>query len=97
MSDFEIRVSGGTDPNRLAGSISAAFSEGKEVVLCTIGPGPTNQAVKAVCVANRFLASQGVLLGIIPGLCTRLILDKESQREIPWVVTILRLKNIMAG
>jgi stage V sporulation protein SpoVS len=90
---LEIRVSAKTAANSLAASICAAYNEGREIMLSAIGPMPVAQAFKAVCVANRTLASKGVMLAIIPGLITRDIHDKESNAEIPWVVSTLKLMD----
>lgn len=92
----EIRVSSSTPCNSLAGSIVAAYGEGKEITLSAIGPQPVTTAVKAVCVANRTLAPQGVMFCIIPGLITRQIVDARADGEKrPWVITLLHLRNIL--
>lgn len=96
-SSIEIRVSSKTGCNDLAASIVIAFGEGKEILLSAIGPVPVAQAFKAVCVANRQLASRGVVFAIIPGLITKQIMDKATAQEVPWVVSVLRLRNILDG
>lgn len=94
----EIRVSSSTPCNSLAGSIVAAYAEGKELTLSAIGPVPVATAVKAVCVANRTLAPQGVVLCIVPGLITRDIIDTRANGEKrPWVITMMRLRNLLDG
>jgi stage V sporulation protein S len=92
--ELEIKVRSDTPPNRLAGSIYSAFVEGKNIVLTAIGPVPISQAIKAVYLANRFLAPHGVLLAIVPSMSSRNIVDKATHEEMPWVVTFLRLENI---
>lgn len=94
---IEIKVSAKTSCNALGMSIVAAYNEGKEIVLSAIGPVPVSQAMKAVCVANRSLASKGIVLCIIPGLITRVIFDKHSSQEMPWVIAIMRLRNVLEG
>lgn len=93
---LEIRVKASTHPNKLAGSIFAAFMEGRDIVLTAIGPVPISQAYKAVVVANRYLAPKGVMLAIIPGLSSRPIFDKESGTTVQWVVAFFTLRDIMA-
>lgn len=98
MSDelLEIKVRSSTPPNQLAGSIYAAYMEGKEIVLSAIGPVPISQALKAVCVCNRYLAPKGVILAIIPTLLTRPIIDKQTNESVQWVVSLLRLRNVVS-
>lgn len=94
MSDLlEIKVKSSTDPNQLAASIVAAYDEGKDVTLLAIGPIPVSQAVKSVHVSNRYLASRGIMLVIVPGMENRLIYDRATDKKIPWIVITLRLEN----
>jgi len=93
---IDIRVSTKTNPQALAGSISAAFSDGKDIRLYAIGPFPISQAFKAVCIANRALAPRGVMLGIIPGLETKELMDRESNQPVPWVISVMRLIDILS-
>lgn len=92
---LEIKVSSSTDPNALGGSIVAAYREGKQVFLCAIGPIPVATSYKGVVVANRILAPMGTLLAIIPGLVTREIMDRHTQKLTPWIVSLMRLRNIL--
>jgi len=93
---LEIRVSTKTNSQALAGSITNAYIEGKEISLAAIGPLPISQAFKAVCIANKTLASRGTLLCIVPGLESRELLDRETQKPVPWVVSVLRLMDILS-
>lgn len=95
---LEIKVRAKTHCNDLAGSIVAAWNEGKEIVLSAIGPVPVSQAIKAVCVANRGLASRGVILIIIPGLVMKEMPDLENPgKTVQWVVTKMRLKDLLGA
>lgn len=93
---LEIRVSSSTACNALAASIVAAYSEGREVSMSAIGPVPISTALKAVCVANRHLASRGVILSVLPGLVTRAIIDTRNDgKERDWVIMVMRLRNAL--
>lgn len=94
---IEIRVRATTQCNALAGSVVAAYSTGKRVVLSAIGPLPVTTAVKAVSIANRTLAPRGIMLGLIPALVTRSLPDQHepASAERPWVVTLLTLVNLL--
>lgn len=95
---LEIKVSQKTACNGLAASIVAAWREGKDIVLSAIGPVPVSQAFKAVCVANRALASQGVHLIIMPGLVMKQMPDlADPERTVPWVVAKMKLRDLLAG
>jgi stage V sporulation protein SpoVS len=93
---LEIKVSAKTHCNDLAGSIVAAWGDRKDIILSCIGPVPISQAYKATCVANRALASRGVVLVIIPGLVMKDMpsLD-EPGKTVQWVVAKMRLKDLL--
>lgn len=95
---IEIKVSQRTPCNSLGASIVIAWNEGKEVVLSAIGPVPISQCYKAVCIANRALASRGVILTIIPGLVMKEMPDLENaEKTVPWVVAKMRLRDFLAS
>lgn len=90
----EIRVSADTDSHGLAGSVVSFYSRGHDVTLSCIGPHPINNAIKAVCIANRMLASRGIILGIQPGLINRKIPNPRQNNEAQdWTITVLHLFN----
>jgi len=94
---LEIKVSAKTHCNDLAGSIVAAWNDKKDIVLSAIGPVPVSQAYKAVCVANRALASRGVILTIIPSLVMKDMPDLEKPGQtVQWVVAKMRLRDFLA-
>lgn len=95
IEDFEIKVGAKTHPQALAASIVAAYTEGKRVRIIAIGPFPVAQAFKAVCIANRTLASRGVMLCILPGLETRQIIDRATEQPVPWVISTMQLSNLL--
>ena len=61
-----LKVSGGTDCQKLASSIAGDVERGQEPVVEYIGAGACNQAVKAIAIANSHLAKTGVYLSFIP-------------------------------
>lgn len=93
---LEIKVSAKTHCNDLAGSIVAAWNDKKDIVLSCIGPVPISQAYKAVCIANRGLASRGVMLVIIPGLVMKDLPDHDNPgKTVQWVVSKMRLRDFL--
>ena len=59
-TEIVLRVSGGSNPHSVGGSIAKNVQEGKEVTITAIGAGAVNQAVKALAIAKIFLAQSGV-------------------------------------
>lgn len=92
---LEIKVSAKTPCTALAGSIVNAYREGRDITLTAIGPVPVAQAVKAIVIANRSLFQGGTVLVPIVALITRQISDKRTGQTVPWVVTTLRLLNLL--
>lgn len=90
---LEIKVRATTHCNDLANSIVAAWKSGKEITVSAIGPVPVATAVKAICVANRYLISGGVLLVALPGLIMKPIKDQSTGAVIDMTVTVLKLRN----
>jgi stage V sporulation protein S len=54
----------------LASAISHAVYDGKRVTLRAIGAGAVNQAMKAIAIANSFVAPRGIVLDCRPGFTT---------------------------
>lgn len=64
-----LRVSSGTNAQKLAGAISNALTNSsKEVVVAAIGAGAVNQAVKALVIARQMVSTRGRDLYFIPGM-----------------------------
>jgi stage V sporulation protein S len=57
-----LRVSGSTQPEKLASTIAHKLLDGKKVVLRAVGAPAVNQATKAVIIAQGFVASKGLVL-----------------------------------
>lgn len=54
------KIKNSTEVGKLAGAIASAIREEREVELRAMGAGAVNQAIKAIAVANGFLAPTGV-------------------------------------
>lgn len=75
--DKILRVSAGSSATSLAAAISHAIYDGKPVVLRAIGAGAVNQGVKAVAIAQGFVAPRGISLLMRPGFTTVKLDDAE--------------------
>ena len=53
------RVASTTNSKNLAGAITQRLKTGKKVILCYIGPGAGNQALKAAIIARQYVAGNG--------------------------------------
>lgn len=63
MNRMEIlKVSGKSDPNKVAGAIADAIKTYNEVDIQVIGASALNQAIKAICVAKGYVAPGGINL-----------------------------------
>lgn len=58
--DTILRVSSLSNPNSVAGAITAVFRERGNVEIQVMGAGALNQAIKAVAIARGFVAPSGV-------------------------------------
>lgn len=80
LEEMELKVSGTSDPKKVAGAIASLIKENKyKLVIRVIGAGALNQAVKAIIIARGFLAPCGVDLGFIPSFC--IVNMKEFDEE----------------
>jgi stage V sporulation protein S len=61
-----LRVKGSTSSPDLASVIAYGVYDGKKIVLRAIGAAAVNQAMKAVAIAQNFVASKGKQLWILP-------------------------------
>jgi stage V sporulation protein SpoVS len=52
-----------------------------------------NQAMKALAVANRHLASTGVQLAAYPGLVNETVENRDGEPHL-WVIVILKLVEV---
>lgn len=68
--DGVLRVSNSSNASKLASAISHAVYDGKKVKLRAIGAGAVNQAVKAIAIAQAYVAPRGIVLYTRPGFTT---------------------------
>lgn len=71
------RVSRNSNPNSLAGAIAKIVVEEGVVEIHVIGAAALNQAVKAIAIAQGFLAPQGIRLAFKPSFADVLIGGEE--------------------
>lgn len=74
----ELRVAAGTGTHVLATSIVKNFEEGKRVVLSCIGVKSQSQALKAVAVANGYVAPKGFVFVMLPSFHVTRFPDKDQ-------------------
>lgn len=81
-AETQLRVSGTTDPGKLAKSIAMTLVEGNgKVKVRAMGPHAVNQATKGIIVARQQLAAQAKDLKLVPGF--------DTQREGDDDVTVI--------
>lgn len=72
-----LRVSGSSPVAPLASAISHGIYDGKTVLMRAIGAAAVNQAVKAIAVAQGYVAPRGLVLCTRPGFA-----DVEMSDEV---------------
>lgn len=77
----ELRVAARTPPAELAAAISHAIYDGKKVVLRAIGAGAVNQSVKAIVIAQGYVAQRGLRIVTMPGFLT-VTMDGEERTAV---------------
>jgi len=76
-----LKVSSKSNPNSVAGALSAVLRESGKAEIQVIGAGALNQAVKAVAIARGFVAPGGMDLVVVPAF-TDLKIDGEERTAI---------------
>lgn len=66
MPPEQLRVSGQSRPNAVAGAIAALLRSQGQVEVQAIGPAAVNQAVKAIAIARGYLAGNNLDLTVQP-------------------------------
>jgi stage V sporulation protein S len=88
-----LKVSAKSNPNSVAGAISATIREHGSTEIQAIGAGAINQAVKAVAIARGFVAPGGTDLICIPAF-TDVVIDGEERTAMKLIVESRRqIKN----
>ncbi|NGY81056.1 stage V sporulation protein S [Bacillus megaterium] len=83
--DTILRVSLISNPNSVAGAITAVFRERGNVEIQVMGAGALNQAIKAVAIARGFVAPSGIDLVVVPGF-TNISIDNEERTGIKLIL-----------
>jgi stage V sporulation protein S len=83
-----LRVAAKTPTAELASAISHAVYDGKTVCLRAVGAGAVNQAVKALAVAQGYVAQRGLMLANRPGF-ESIMMDKEERTAMVFRVFTL--------
>lgn len=65
--DDVLKVAASSPPATLASAIAHAVYDSKPVVLRAVGAGAVNQAVKAIAIAQSYVAPRGITLTCRPG------------------------------
>ncbi|MDH2449675.1 stage V sporulation protein S (plasmid) [Priestia megaterium] len=84
--DTILRVSSISNPNLVAGAITAVFRERGNVEIQVMGAGALNQAIKAVAIARGFVAPSGVDLVCVPGF-RNISIDNEERTGITLILS----------
>lgn len=77
-NDSVLRVKSSSSAASLASAISYQVYDNKNVVLRAIGAGAVNQAVKAIAIANSYVAQRGIILSCRPGFDTTTMADGQT-------------------
>ena len=77
-----LRVKNSSHANSLASALAHASSAEQVPVLRAIGAGSVNQAVKAMAIAQTFVAERGLVLSFRPGFATVTVPDGDSVTAI---------------
>ncbi len=76
-----LKVSSGSNPNKVAGAIAGAIAKSGKVEIQAIGAGAVNQAIKAVAIAKRFMEEKGQDLYMVPGFID-VVIDGQRRTGI---------------
>lgn len=80
-----LKVSANSNPKAVAGAIASVARKKESVEVITIGAGAVNQAVKSICIARGFVASNGLDLVVIPSF-NQIEVDGESKTSIKFLI-----------
>ncbi len=86
---MQLRVAASSNSKDLAGSIAKLYQDNKECDLIAIGHAAVCQALKAVPIANGYLAPQGIVLVVLPSFENKLLDDGAGT---PVERTLLRMR-----
>lgn len=72
-----LKVAARSHPAMVAGAVASIMRKGSPVTMQAIGAAAVNQAVKAVAIAQTYLASDGIAIACTPSFLTLQIDDQE--------------------
>lgn len=90
-----LKVKSTTNPNILAGAICKDIEKGVDCELVAIGSGPISQAVKAIIVTNRLVASSGKTVYTRPSFQTLKLKKVVDGKEEDVDITAIKFKIIV--
>ena len=79
-----LKISSKSNPNSVAGAITAIIKEYQKVELQTVGAGAINQAVKSIAIARGFLAPAGIDLVCVPAFVS-IDIDNSERTGIKFI------------
>lgn len=85
MDSEILKVSSKSNPNSVAGAISAIVTEKGQAELQAIGAGAINQTIKAIAIARGFVAPTGIDLICIPAFST-VIIEEQDTTSMKFIV-----------
>lgn len=90
--DEPLKVSGKTDPGKLAKSISMTLQEREDgrLKVRAMGPHSVNQAIKGLIIARQLLAATGLDIDIVPVFDTH----REAEADVTVIVFLLELIEV---
>lgn len=80
-----LKVSSNSNPNSVAGALTALVKENGKAEMQAIGAGALNQAIKAVAISRGFMAPTGVNLVCIPAF-SEVDVEGDSKTAIKLIV-----------
>lgn len=80
--DDVLKVAASSPPGTLASAIAHAVYDGQEPTLRAVGAGAVNQAVKAIAIAQAYVAPRGITLTCRPGFTDVIMPDGKKMSGI---------------
>ena len=84
--DEVLKVAASSPPATLASAIAHAVYDNKPVTLRAVGAGAVNQAVKAIAIANAYVAPRNIVLSCRPGFADVVMPDGKKMSGITFRV-----------
>ena len=75
LNEVLLKVKSSSSAANLAAAIANNIYEANDVILRAIGAAAVNQSMKAVAIANGYVAPRGIRLVVLPGFTTVMMPD----------------------